>query len=309
MICPKCKGKNIIKYGRSNHNQLYFCKICKKKITANPLKNKSYSPQVIINAISYYNLGNSLIDTTKKVNRRFKVKVSKSTVHTWIHEFSDICTYHKIRDKIGHQYPGNIIHEYKFQHSGLSYNFCYHIPKVDIISRKFPSIVYYLHSMEKRCPSDIFKENSRCSQLNLDNNIQTKKRYNQACRLSDLALKACKNNKERHHIVGHFMLINDEATIACEIPVWFWEKNMNEGICGHIDLLQIRNGKIYVLDFKPNAKKEKQSKVISQLYLYAQGLSFRTKLPLDMFLCAWFDNESYFEFSPTQMHRTEINRV
>ena len=99
-------------------------------------------------------------------------------------------------------------------------------------------------------------------------------------------------------MVENFMLINDSSTIACEVPVWFCEKNLDIGISGHIDILQIRNGLIYVLDFKPGAKREKDIKVASQLFLYASGLSFRTGIPLDRFRCAWFDDSIYYEFNP-----------
>ena len=37
------------------------------------------------------------------------------------------------------------------------------------------------------------------------------------------------------------MLINDKATIACEVPVWHWEKEIYKGVTGHIDMLQVRN--------------------------------------------------------------------
>ena len=73
---------------------------------------------------------------------------------------------------------------------------------------------------------------------------------------------------------------------------------MDVGVSGHIDILQIRQGKIFILDLKPGAFKENEEKVTSQLYLYALGLSFRTKIPLSMFRCAWFDENDYYEFSP-----------
>jgi len=73
------------------------------------------------------------------------------------------------------------------------------------------------------------------------------------------------------------MLINDSTTIACEVPVWFWEKNLNAGIFGHIDVLQVRFGLIYVMDYKPGAIHENVQKVASQLLFYSSGLSFRTK--------------------------------
>ena len=301
MKCPHCNGKNIIKYGRTSGEQAYYCKDCRKKFTKQGLKNKMYKPQVITSIITQYNLGNTLEESAKIVNKRFKVKISKSSVHSWIKEFSDICSYNKLRPRIIKKYTGNIIHAFSFQHSGLTYNFQFHLPKLEMLSSKYPSLMQYLKNMKTRCPSDIFKENERCSQIKLNVSIKKHGRYNQACKLAAFALKACNKNKERHNKVEEFMLINDSSTIACEVPVWFWDKNLDLGICGHIDILQIRQGKIYVLDFKPDAGKEKESKVASQLYLYALGLSFRTKIPLQSFRCAWFDENIYYEFNPAEI--------
>lgn len=66
-------------------------------------------------------------------------------------------------------------------------------------------------------------------------------------------------------------------------------------ITGHIDLIQIRNGLIHILDYKPNAAKEKP---IEQLTLYAMALSRLTGLRMYCFKCAWFDEKDYFEFFP-----------
>src|SRR3989304_10334869 len=66
-------------------------------------------------------------------------------------------------------------------------------------------------------------------------------------------------------------------------------------ITGHIDILQIRNGQIHILDFKPKAEKERP---IEQLTLYAMALSRLTGLRLFEFKCAWFDEKDYFEFYP-----------
>jgi len=66
-------------------------------------------------------------------------------------------------------------------------------------------------------------------------------------------------------------------------------------ITGHIDILQIRNGQIHILDFKPHAEKERP---IEQLTLYAMALSRLTGLRLFEFKCAWFDEKDYFEFYP-----------
>ena len=66
-------------------------------------------------------------------------------------------------------------------------------------------------------------------------------------------------------------------------------------ITGHIDILQIRNGQIHILDYKPRAEKEKP---IEQLTLYAMALSRLTGLRMFDFKCAWFDENDYFEFYP-----------
>ena len=66
-------------------------------------------------------------------------------------------------------------------------------------------------------------------------------------------------------------------------------------LTGHIDLIQVRNGQIHILDYKPNAAKEKP---IEQLTWYALALSRLTGLRLFEFKCAWFDEKDYFEFFP-----------
>jgi len=66
-------------------------------------------------------------------------------------------------------------------------------------------------------------------------------------------------------------------------------------ITGHIDLLQIRNGAVHILDYKPASQKDQP---IDQLTLYALALSRLTGLRLFEFKCAWFDENSYFEFFP-----------
>ena len=136
--------------------------------------------------------------------------------------------------------------------------------------------------------------------LKIDVKIKKEGRYNNACMLADLALKSCSTNYQRHLAVENFMLINDSSTIACEVPIWFWEKNLNIGINGHIDILQVRQNKIFILDFKPEAFKENEQKVASQLFWYALGLSFRTSIHIKRFACAWFDEKVYYEFSPTE---------
>jgi hypothetical protein len=118
------------------------------------------------------------------------------------------------------------------------------------------------------------------------------------------ALKGCSNNKKRHSIIENFLLSCDRDTVAVEVPVWYWDKKLG-GVCGHIDILQVKNGRVWVMDFKPHASRENVDKVVSQLWLYARALSFRTGLGLDDFKCSWFDWNDEYVFSPSEV-RLEI---
>ncbi len=72
-------------------------------------------------------------------------------------------------------------------------------------------------------------------------------------------------------------------------------------ITGHIDVVQVRNGFIHLLDYKPQAATVEP---VNQLLVYALALAPRTSLPLKLFKCAWFDERDYFEFFPLQAVHT-----
>ena len=137
------------------------------------------------------------------------------------------------------------------------------------------------------------------------------RKENQATRLPALALPTAPTNKKRHETLQRFMLVNDSVTVAVEIPIYLTREdiayfrsrgfNLNfetDLITGHIDFLQIRNGFLHILDYKPDARKEKHAHI--QLSIYALALSRRVQLPLKYFKCAWFDEHDYFEFFPLQ---------
>ena len=60
-------------------------------------------------------------------------------------------------------------------------------------------------------------------------------------------------------------------------------------------MLKVRNNLVYLVDYKPDALRDK--KAANQLYHYASALSYRARVPLDKIRCAWFDEESYYEYS------------
>ena len=96
--CPKCHTKHhVIKYGsrKSKYKQCqrFQCKNCKQTFSIEPLKRTSYPPDIIISTISKYNLGSTIAQTRNYIYRRFKTKVPKTTILSWLKRYSDICTF------------------------------------------------------------------------------------------------------------------------------------------------------------------------------------------------------------------------
>ena len=301
MKCPKCRSEHIVKRGKRKQHfggiQTYQCKDCGRRFEDKSLPNKMYPARVIYTAINHYNQGYTLEKTSRIVNRTFKVKTSKSTVHLWIQEFQYLCPIASLRRSFLSY--DDVLFTKRFEHENLDYEFMYHKYKLDVLVRdRFPGLAKYITRFEKGCPDVFFEVGERCSKPNFEVEVKAKKKTNLACRMAEFAVQAARNNYERHKMVERFMLINDKATIACEVPVWYWEKKIDNGITGHIDIVQVRNNLVYILDYKPGASKDK--KAPWQLYHYALALSFRTKIPLRNIRCAWFDKESYHEYSPSQ---------
>ncbi|MEM5810913.1 MAG: hypothetical protein QXP66_03350 [Candidatus Aenigmatarchaeota archaeon] len=313
------KGKRKLKYGEV---QIYRCKSCKKFFSSKNLKHKTYPAKVILNAISTYNLGFTLEKTKKEIAKRFKIKVPESTINSWIKEYSSICTFSRIREKaLKQSKTEEMIFSKKLQHKQI-YNFQLHKAKLllqakELPENKFNLMKSYLEKIQtQEFPHHIFtipdeELEKRASQLKASLlNIKKLEKQNLANSLAKLGLMLAKTNRERHLCVQNFMLINDSVTIATEVPVYLTNDDIeyfkNKGfifdfesyrtpITGHIDILQIRNGLIHILDYKPEADK---INAVNQLTIYALSLASRTKLAVKDFKCAWFDDKAYYEFFP-----------
>jgi len=142
----------------------------------------------------------------------------------------------------------------------------------------------------------IFENSQRISKIsNKENKItDLTKKQNYAVRLAQLAEEITNDNKQRHQIIENFMLINDTSTIAAEIPIYLKETE-TKPLTGHIDILQIRYNKVYILDYKPEPVNKQQT--ISQLQLYRKVLSRRTFIPKNKIKLAFFNDGGYYEIN------------
>jgi hypothetical protein len=155
------------------------------------------------------------------------------------------------------------------------------------------------------------------------NKLIVVEKQNSATETAALVIPAVGTNVERHSKLQRFMLANDSTTIAVEVPIWLNENEVAwleskygreivpfepldskepigifkpRHLTGHIDFLQVRNGAVHILDYKPAARTEKP---IAQLTSYALALTCRVPgLKLFDIKCAWFNEHQYCEFFP-----------
>lgn len=326
VLCPYCQGKDVVRRGKrvKKHEtvQLLFCKKCAKKFTPGFTKYKSFPLPVILTAITHYNKFCTLSESAGKVTQRYGIKTNPQNIANWLKDFGEHLTFLRMRDFISRKYDKkDIFVETRMFHEQI-YDFAYHRAKMNLIldedfkHGKFRPLQEFLELVFAECPHQIFRESSKraseyCGIFNLDR-VRISQKSNMACKNAKLILQTVENNKLRHETLARFMLFNDSVTVASEVPVLLdWEDILHyknelgfdipfsltdgEVVTGHIDLVQIRNGCVHILDYKPSARKEKP---VDQLTIYALALSRLTTLRLFHFKCAWFDEDDYFEFFP-----------
>jgi hypothetical protein len=269
-------------------------------------------------AICRYNLGYSARDTIRYLTRRFHIMVPEKTFRLWYTAHKPICTYHTIRAQIAQRVePEGLLEKHYLQHRQV-YLYTLHHGKLDHLftfpyHRAYEPIRNYLTTdvLSPDFPHELFTraERDRSSQYPAILQADVTRKENYATKLAALALQIAPSNIKRHETLQRFMLLNDSATIAVEVPVYMTPEDFayfrSRGftfpfgihpITGHIDFLQLRAGFLHILDYKPNAVKEKHA--VTQLTIYALALSRRTGLPVKAFKCAWFDEHDYYEFFP-----------
>lgn len=340
--CPYCLSINFVRRGTRQKKletvQLYLCKDCGKTFTPHLTKGKHYPLPTILDALAIYNLGYSLEQTCRIVNRRatkpgsprpseLAMTLQASTLANWLTEFKDKMPFDRMRAFALKKYaPKDMVIAMTLAHQQL-YRFRFHRAKADLMiqeeyqHRKFTPVKEFLEMIPSECPHQYFETEVRASETPLTfskTQMIVRAKQNYATRMAAFVLQSVKDRTARHEAIQKFFLACDSVTIATEVPVYITQDDLlhmqtqlgfeiigdlPKLITGHIDILQIRNGQVHILDFKPKAEKEKP---IEQLTLYAMALSRLTGLRLFEFKCAWFDEKDYFEFFPLHvLHKTK----
>ena len=326
--CPYCSSKNIVKRGtrqkKYETQQRYLCNDCQRSFVPQLVKGKSFPLKVILDGLSFYNTGYTLAESCKFLKENYGLEVKDSTLSEWVKEFEPLCRYSRVRPYGLKLFsPHQVIQTTHLYHHQV-YDFSVHRGKLALLlqeykNNKFDNLREFLEAIQGECPHQFFKDGLRASEQKVDfslDEVIIREKQNFATRLAKLLLQAVSDNKLRHKSLQDFMLRNDSVSVAVEVPVYMEEMDiehmqeelkfkipvkLDKVLTGHIDILQLRNGAVHILDYKPQDKDKRRIKPVTQLTLYALMLSRLTGLRLYDFKCAWFDENSYFEFFPLHM--------
>jgi hypothetical protein len=334
--CPYCNSARLIKKGVRKKKletvPLYRCRSCGRTFAPGPraVRNKTYPLAEILEAFTLYDRGATLEETAARISSRHGHRVAPSTISRWLSQHPRLTTYRRLRDRGRRLFtPTQVIRAHKLYHRQV-YEFAYHRAKLAFLkdgtlddkrasrptlTARFAAVADFLESIPTACPHDLFRreEGARSSQLDLGSSDPARVivvvKQNAATEMASLILPTVGTNYERHPKLQRFMLANDSTTIAVEVPVWLDADDIaalnkehgirlppNGAITGHIDFLQMRNGALHILDYKPDAR---TNKPVAQLTIYALALTRRIPgLRLFDIKCAWFNEDQYCEFFP-----------
>jgi len=262
--CPYCSSQDFVKRGtrqkKRERVQLYICKSCSRTFTPFSVKGKHYPLNIILDAISYYNLGFSLEQVAKIMKEKDNVDVQPSSIANWYEEHKEICSYHRMRPFAIKEFsPYEAVETCTLAHRQI-YRFRYHRAKTKYILEddfkhyKFYPLKEFLDNVTSETPHQYFQEGERMSEIGrsapdiaavFDKRSQkgtrlskdkgnvgigmikfsktemiVRSKENFATRLASLILQSVKENKQRHDILQKFLLANDSVTVATEVPVY-----------------------------------------------------------------------------------------
>jgi hypothetical protein len=211
-----------------------------------------------------------------------------------------------------------MIQQVSLSHGAVPYDYMIHKNKLELLKEKsFNALRNYLRETFSYCPQEPFLTGPRSSKLKFSVGIEPRRVENHE--VSMLAKEGLAWNRMRtaHSNVQVFMLAQDTKTLAVEVPLWLYPEEYGsqmkekfseffreEGpLSGHVDVLRLEGDKIWIWDYKPKAEKEKYA--CTQVYFYALMLSKRTGIPLENFMCGYFDEKTSFVFKPDEKYLKE----
>ena len=192
--------------------------------------NTTYPIPAIIETLSLYNRGYTLDESARRAGKRHRLSIRRQTAGSWKERYAKHFPYLKIRDAIASTYaPHSLIMESRLHH-GQVYDYAYHRGKMQRIlagstkARAFHPLKTLLETAPTETPHDLFRQQkSRASQtkerFSLDE-VAITQRTNSAVDMAAFVIPTVSRNTMRHPKLQDFMLTNDLATVAVEVPVY-----------------------------------------------------------------------------------------
>ena len=89
IVCKHCGGHNVIRYGKYNGQQRFWCKDCKRKFADNDALPDMQTPvEQIGTAIGMFYEGQSLNSITRLITQIYGSYPSDSTIYRWVSRFT-----------------------------------------------------------------------------------------------------------------------------------------------------------------------------------------------------------------------------
>src|ERR1700693_1138015 len=165
--CPHCGSTRLIRKGTRRKKleivQLWQCKLCRRVFTPAPtaLRYKSHPLRLILDGVTFYDLGYSLNEAARKVKARHGYKIPPSTLASWMAEHRELTTYRRLRPHRPRNIsPAQTIRATKLYHRQV-YSFAYHRPKLarlrkDDQHKRFAPLADFLKRAPDICPHNLF---------------------------------------------------------------------------------------------------------------------------------------------------------
>jgi transposase-like protein len=91
IACKFCGSSKIIKYGKANNKQVYFCKSCARKFVPNQgFEGIKYDPRVVTTTLDLYFKDVSLRKIADHLKQCYSIEIDDSTVYRWIRKYTEI---------------------------------------------------------------------------------------------------------------------------------------------------------------------------------------------------------------------------
>ncbi len=258
-VCPYCDSQDFVKRGlrQKKHEvvQLYLCRnaACGRTFTAERVKGKRFPLQVILEGISYYNLGLTLEQTCHILNEKFGNSKGRTlnpnsqgstlnvfsapapaTLANWIEEYKPICRFERMRPYAIKLFPPQKMIEVVTMAHRQLYRFRYHRAKMllaleEFKNGRFGRLKEYLDNVSSETPHQYFADGERMSEIKskfdkTDMIIRSKSNF--ANKIAEFVLRSVPDNKERHDALQRFMIANDSVTVATEVPVYIRKEDV-----------------------------------------------------------------------------------